>query len=290
MPAPAGSYGPILWVTMSTADLDGSVAAWDSGLGLVEVERGVLGEELATGYGAPGLAGARWALLGGRTGGIRLVETTAAEADDRPLASLGWAAVELSVIDADAICDRALSGGFARLGTPRALGSNPAIRAAQVAAPGGGAAYLTDIRAYEGRLDLYRARRPVDRAFIAVLASDDMERDRAWLEAEGIGQTVTDRAVEVPVLQDRLGLGPRETIRISSVQLAGGCLIELDAYPPGTPSRAGTGGWPAGVAMVTLAGPAAPPHGRPCPTAPYDGRTARVDRLPSGALLERVGP
>jgi hypothetical protein len=42
--------------------------------------------------------------------------------------------------------------------------------------------------------------------------------------------------------------------------------------------------------MVTLACPAAPPGAAPCPEPPYDGRPVRLDRLPSGALLERVGP
>jgi catechol 2,3-dioxygenase-like lactoylglutathione lyase family enzyme len=289
MTTPAGSSGPILWITLSTADLDASVAVWESGLGLSVVERGTLSAQLASCFGDTALDDARWALLGGRTGGIRLIETTAAEADAAPLASLGWAAAEFSVIDADAAWERAVSCGFSPLGAPRALGSNPAIRAGQVAVPGGGAAYLTDIRAYDGQLDLYRAARPVDRAFIAVLASNDLDRDRSWLEAEGIGETVTDRRVEVPVLQDSLGLSPGEATRISSVQLAGGCLIELDAYPQDTPPRACSGGWPAGVAMVALASPALPGALR-CDDAPYDGRLAQVDRLPSGALLERVGP
>lgn len=290
MTAEATSAGPILWITLSTPDLDASLSAWAAGLGLTVVEQGVVSDRLAGAYGAPALSGARWALLGGRLGGIRLIESAAGAEEDAPLASQGWAAAELSVADADAACGRAIGAGFRALGAPRPLGSNPAIRAGQVAVPGGGALYLTDIRAYDGPLDLWRAARAVDRAFIAVLASEDLDRDRDWLEAEGVGARVTDRPVKVPVLQDSLGLEEDETIRISSVQLEGGCLIEIDAYPEGTPQRRTREGWPAGVAMVTLATASAPDGARPCPEPPYDGRAARVDRLPGGAMLERVGP
>ncbi len=290
MTAEAISAGPILWITLSTPDLDASLWAWDAGLGLTVQERGIVSGTLAGAYGAPALSGARWALLGGRLGGIRLIETEAGADDDAPLASLGWAAAELSVADADAACGRAVRAGFGLLGAPRPLGSNPAIRAGQVAPPGGGALYLTDIRAYDGPLDLWRAGRAVDRAFIAVLATGEMEPDRDWLEAGGVGKKVTDRPVAVPVLQHSLGLAADATIRISSLQLAGGCLIEIDAYPDGTPDRAARGGWPAGVAMVTLATAAPPPGGQPRAEPPYDGRAAQVDRLPGGAMLERVGP
>ncbi len=290
MTADAISAGPILWITLSTPDLDASLSAWAAGLGLSVVEQGVVSDSLADTYGAPALSGARWALLGGRLGGIRLIESVAGMEEDAPLASLGWAAAELSVADADAACGRAIGAGFPALGAPRPLGSNPAIRAGQVAVPGGGSLYLTDVRAYDGPLNLWRAARAVDRAFIAVLATGDLDADRDWLEAEGVGAKVTDRPVKVPVLQDSLGLGQEATIRISSLQLAGGCLIEIDAYPEGTPGRRAREGWPAGVAMVTLASASAPPGARPCPEPPYDGRAARVDRLPGGAMLERVGP
>jgi catechol 2,3-dioxygenase-like lactoylglutathione lyase family enzyme len=288
MNAAVGLSGPILWITLTTADLAAALEAWCDRLGLPLVAEGVLSPALAARSGAPDLAGARWALIGGEVGALRLVE--APGAPPPPLATLGWAAAELSVSDLDAVHARALAAGFGPLGAPRGLGSTPAIRAAQLAPPGGGAVYLTDIRAYDGPLDLHRAAQALDRVFIAVLASPDLERDRAWLEAEGIGRTVTDRPVAVPVLQKVHGLAADETIRISSMQLAGGCLIEIDGAPPGTPPAPHIGGWPLGIAMVTLACPAAPPGAAPCPEPPYDGRPVRLDRLPSGALLERVGP
>jgi len=89
-------------------------------------------------------------------------------------------------------------------------------------------------------------------------------------------------------------------VRISSLQLAGGCLIEVDAYPAGTVSRTGQPGsipgsipgsmpgWVPGLMMVTLASQAPLAKGRHCAAPPYDGRLTQIDRLPSGALIERV--
>lgn len=280
--------GPICWVTMATPDLERSVKAWEAGLNLAAMLEGRLEQELAHSYDAPGLAGARWVLLGGRRGGVRLIEIDTESGPDRPLASLGWAAVELSVTDLDLVLDQARSAGFDILGQPRALGSNPSIRAAQMAVPGGGAVYLTDIRAYEGPLDLHRASQLVDRAFIAVLASGDLERDRGWLAAEGIGQIVTDRQVKVPVLEKSLGLEEGQEIRISSMQLDEGCLIEIDAYPRDSWSRTDKSQWQPGMVMLTLASPAPLARGQKCTSSLYAGCVRQVDRLPGGALLERI--
>lgn len=266
--------GPILCITIATPDLDRSAAAYAHAFGATRIDGGTVDPAMAEHWQAPAVAGRAWALL---TGGLRLVETAAADA--APLASLGWAAAEVSVIDADAVYDRACAAGCNPLGPVRQLGSTPAIRAGQIAGPDGAAFYVTDVSAYEGALDLSGATGD-GACFIAVLASGDLEADRAWLEDHGIGRRVTDRDIAVPVLRDTLGV---RSLRLSSLQLAGGCLIEIDGYPAATPRRALALGLPAGVAMLTLRGdvegPARPEHG---------GRAARVDRLPGGALLERV--
>lgn len=284
--------GPILWVTMSTSDIARSREVYGRALGFRTREEGRIAPEIAEVWEAPALEGAAWALIAPQDapadapGALLLVEAPCTPGAASPLASFGWAAAELSVSDADARVDDARAAGFAVLGPVRPLGSNPAIRAGQVAGPSGEALYLTDVRAYEGALDLHRAVHPADRCFIAVLASPDLEADRQWLEAAGIGRRISDREVAVPVLSDTLALAPGRKVRISSLQLAGGCLIEIDAYPEGTPSRESAGGWPCGVAMVTLADDSI--VGRKVAAPPYGGRMVRVDRLPGGARIERV--
>ncbi|WP_306118926.1 MULTISPECIES: hypothetical protein [unclassified Roseitalea] len=284
--------GPILCVTVTTADLSTAVAVYNAGLGLVVVARGRITPALARLWDAPALDGAPWVLLAAKangaraTGGLRLVELACEPADGAPLASLGWAAAELSVIDTDARMAEACAAGFSELGAARALGSNGAIRAGQIAGPSGEALYLTDVRAYAGGLELCRARLPVERCFIAVLASGDLEADRAWLEDHAIGRRISDRPVDVPVLKRTMNLPDDHRIRISSLQLAGESLIEIDAYPSGVAERAGRQGWPLGVAMVTLV--AAIDGGEAIAMPPYEGRRVRMDRLPGGARLERV--
>lgn len=280
-------------MTLGAPDLGSACSAYSSALGFEQVASGEVGADQAALWGAPQLAGKPWALLApagadpAAPGALRIVGGVPHAGKGAALATLGWAAAELSVADADAHFADSLDAGFAPLGAPRALGSNPAIRAGQVEGPGGEALYLTDVRAYDGPLDLWRAGSSgAGRCFIAVLATDDLEADRAWLEEQGIGQRISDRAVPVPVLRSTLGLGEEEVIRISSLQLAGGCLIEIDAYPAGTPRRATDGGWPRGVAMLSIADPRATGPSRPEP--PYLGAAVQVDTLPGGALLERI--
>ncbi|MCC6008575.1 MAG: hypothetical protein JJU40_12975 [Rhodobacteraceae bacterium] len=288
----AAFSGPILCMTLGAPDLGAALSAYESGLGYLPVAEGEVDGALAALWGAPALAGRPWALIAPRgqgpdaPGALRVIGDIPHAGEGAALASLGWAAAELSVADADAHVASALAAGFAALGAVRPLGSNPAIRAGQVAGPGGEALYLTDVRAYDGPLDLHRAGHGVDRCFIAVLASDDLEADRAWLEERGIGRRISDREVVVPVLQARMGLKEGEALRISSLQLAGGCLIEIDAYPRGASGRNIADGWPCGVAMLSILDPRA--SGPTRPEAPYMGGQVEVSRLPGGALLERI--
>lgn len=256
------TLGPIHSVTIATTDLAASVAAYEAGFGFVTIERADLAADVAEVALAPALDGASTAWLvpapeaaATRQGGIRLIEVPGPLPDAAPLRSLGWAAAEFSVQDPDALVPRLEEAGFTLLGEPRPLGSNRAIRACQMAGPNGEGLYLTDVRAYAGALALHKARVPVDRCFIAVLATDALEDTRAVYEARPGASRVSDREVEVPVLRARLGLADGVTTRISSVAIGGDCLVEIDAYPTGTPARAmAAGRLPAGIGLVRFAG------------------------------------
>lgn len=291
MPGDPPMAGPILSATVTVGDLARSLRAYGDGLGLEPVWQGTIPTAVAAAWEAPALAGAMMAVLQPRDaaadapGAIRLV----APADGLPgrpvpLASHGWAAAEFSVIDPDALLPTACAHGFECLGPPAPLGSNPAIRATQIAGPDGEVFYLTDIRAYDGALDLHAATRPVDRCFIAVLATPNLPAERRALERAKVGRRVTDRPVTVPVLNRSLGLPADTMTRISSLQLADGCLIEIDGYPDPLPSRPMLGDWPTGVAMITVADPQAP-----APVAGSPIALGRIERLCAGARLERVG-
>lgn len=283
--------GPILAATIATTDLGRAVAAYGAGLGFRPVADGTVPAALARAWGAADLAGARWSLLApdgqASPGALRLVTVPGPRRDARPLSSLGWAAAELSVADPDSLIPDLEGAGFRVLGPCRPLGSNPAIRAMQVAGPDGEVLYLTDIRAYDGALDLYRAERPVDRCFIAVLAAPDLDAARGWYEARFSVDRVSDRQVPVPVLTSAWGQGSDQAVRISSLQLAGGCLIETDGYPSETPPRPRSGGLPLGIAAMSFLTDGA--GGTPIDMPPYDGRPVAVHRGAAGELIELVG-
>jgi len=281
--------GPILHATIACRDLDRSLAAYRSLLGWPICDAGAISGAVAGFWRCPDLAGARWAMLGPdetALGCIRLVEIGAAS-PPVPLTTTGWAAAELSCADLDGLAATAPMAGFRVLGAPAPLGSNPAIRAMQLAGPDGEVLYLTDIRSYDGALDLYRAGRAADRVFIAVLASTDLEAARGFYENRYAAPRISDCEVAVPVLRAAQGLGGSATHRISSLQLAGSCLIECDGYPAASAPRGRARGLPLGVAMITAAGPAGA-AGRVLDDAPYGGAAAVLATGAAGEWLEIV--
>ncbi|MGW5410996.1 VOC family protein [Actinomadura geliboluensis] len=253
-------------VTVVTADLDAAVAAYRDGVGL---EPGA--EHRVSGGPVPELEGRRSVVLSGTGAGgaVRAVEIPGARSPE-PLTTLGWAAAEILVADADEATARARAAGLRVLVEPRPVGAGGGLRAAQVAGPAGEGVYLTQVdRAPEG-FTLPRPSGPVGPVFIAVLASGDLETSRAALEERLPARRVTDHRLPVRVLNAQLGRPEGTLHRISTLQLPGECAVEVDQYPadvsaaPGrrSPSDGGIvlvtlrGGGPAGVWNVPGAGAA----------------------------------
>ncbi len=240
--------GPIAWSVVRVPP--GRPAAWQALTGWTAHHRAV-GDRLARMLDAD-ISELPMTVLSppAGVGGLLLIEAVGTIA---PLRSLGWAAAELSVADLAAVATRAAQHGFTLIGPPRALGSTASIAACQIVDPGGAAIYCADVRAYAGKADLTRAVEPVDRMFIAILATNDLAASRAWY-AQRFGVTpISDHAVPIPVLSSAWQVDPATPWRISSQQLAGGCLVEIDQYPPDAPPRArDTRGLAGGVAAVAF--------------------------------------
>jgi hypothetical protein len=267
--APAGWR---LWATVGVADLAAAEAGY-AGLGFLPAWRGRVPEAAAQRWGAPACAGRAAALLAppGQGGGVRLVETASPPAP--PLATLGWAAMELASNDLDAMRGRLTGCGFRLLHGPAPLGSTPAIRALQATGPAGEAIYVADLTLYDGAFDLIRPARLLEGMFIAVLAAPDLPAARAFHVAALGAETRSDSRVAVPALNLARGLPPGQMHRISTSQLPGGCAIEVDEALL-SPRRTAPGELPAGIAIVTLA------RGLPLPDSPA--------RCLSGAAGERI--
>lgn len=240
-----------LWATVGVPDVPAAVAAY-AGLGFLPAWRGTVPEAAARRWGASACAGRAAAVLAppGQGGGVRLVETASPPA--LPLATLGWAAMELASNDLEVMAERLSASGFRLLHGPAPLGSNPAIRALQATGPAGEAIYVADLTRYTGAFDLIRPSRVLEGMFIAVLAAPDLPAARA-VHVEALGaETRSDSRVPVPALNLARGLPEGTAHRISTSQLPGGCAIEVDGAP--LPPRAiARGDIPSGVAIVTLA-------------------------------------
>lgn len=277
MPVPW--LGPILLGVVSVPDVDRAAAAYRAGLDFVQIDAGRIDPATAARWRAPGVADARYAVLApsSRVGGaVQLVETPPSPPGYAPLRTHGWAALELAVADVD-VALAGLTGDFTVLGEPRPLtgAAAPALRAAQVAGPAGEVLYLTEIR---GELPPFALpRSPVsgaDGLYVAVLAVRDLVRTRAWWEDMFPVRRCSDRRAAISVLNRAFDLPATRTHRLSSLQLSGRAVVEIDEYPEAAESRPmPTGLLPPGVALVVLGAPV--PPGRP-----------RVLMTPERAMLE----
>lgn len=247
--------GPLHTVTVVVGELGRALAAYRDGIGLVPCGSGRFPTAVADGWVRPVLAGRRWVELAApgddRPGAIRVIELPGVEAPT-PLTTLGWAAAELVVADADVATSRARAAGLEILAEPAPVGSGGGLRAVQVAGPAGEALYLTEVRQAPPGFDLPHATAPVGCVFIAVLASADLERSRGTLERELGACRVTDHGLPVRALNRAFGLPPTTQHRVSSVRLAGASAIETDQYPALAAARPETDGVTGGVVAVSV--------------------------------------
>lgn len=269
--------GPLGVVTVVVRDLDHALSVYREGIGLMPGNGGRVPATRAVDWARPGLAGRRWVRLVApgdeRPGAIRVIELPDVEAP-RPLTTLGWAAAELVVADADDAASRAQAAGLEVLAEPAPVGAGGGLRAVQVVGPSGEALYLTEMRQAPPGFDLPDAVAAVGRVFIAVLASSALERSRAVFEAELGACRVTDHDLPVRALNRSFGLPPETRHRISSVQLDGASAIETDQYPAPVAVRPEADGVTGGIVAVSV-----------CASGPR-----RVLAIPAagGALLELI--
>ena len=253
------TIGPIVCISIPVPDLDGAAALYTEWFEYQEQARGNFPNGIVIRQNLPKLAGRAWRYLtpsasDSLLGGLRLIDAGPIPSTSSPLTSIGWAAAELSVMDVDGLAARLARSPLKIIGPPHALESNAAIKAMQVAGPYGEVFYLTDVRAYEGPLSLTSATCPIDRTFIAVLATHDLDTARDFYETRYATRRISDHEVTIPVLNHAFDAPAGSRFRISSQQLAGGSLIEIDEFPLTAKRRALLScGLPTGIAMVTLA-------------------------------------
>lgn len=246
----------IKMATIGAPDVDQLANWYGTWLDYGVIERGVVSNQLAESWGAIASAGRPYVLLGPASG--EDVYLRAVEIDPVPefktLTTWGWAAVEITVSDVDAVMKRLVGSPFKTLGVPRALTASSPIRAMQVLGPAGEVVYLTDNVGDRAATNHPEPKTLIDRIFIMVLAGPDKTALKDFylntfdLDDQG------DLEMPVKVLSDAQGLPADHAYALSVlVTSERGNKLELDQYEPQFAERPGPSDQlPPGVAMTTF--------------------------------------
>ena len=250
--------GPILAATITVHDLHSTEKRYLSVLGLQKIEEGVVTDEQALSWGAPGMAQRHFVILqpqSGEAGWIRLIEGNKVRTY-RPLGHYGWSAIEIIVRDTEEVHRRMQKSDFQIIGEPRPLSSSPDIRAMQVLGPDGEVLYLTNVPiGASPRHQLPVAISDVDRIFIMVLGTPDFsythETYSSLFNLLKTTQTMRGRNF----VGDGYGLKDEgQDLRMSTIQLNDCSLIQVDEMQLAATERpCRDGELPPGIAMVTFA-------------------------------------
>jgi hypothetical protein len=284
--------GRIHGVTTTASDLGAVEDAYSRYLDYRTVDKGVVGESTAIGWGAPLTAGQDCLVMMPASGDntyLRFVKQDLPHGY-KAMTTFGWNATEILVADTDALEARLRGSPFRISHPPKELTGLPDIRAMQGLGPAEEMLYLTHVQRPVAGYDLPVAKSFVDRCFIAVVAGPDMAALIAFYSGVLGNRANKAHYTPVDVIADANG-APRDTLYgHGTIPLGNGSLVELDEYPaPAVPRPVEEGQLPPGMAIVTFA----------CPDfARYEGRLVappRVAEMPpfagrlSGTLIGAAG-
>ena len=181
------SLGPILWATIAVPDLERAAAAYHGLLGYVPLASGIDPEGDWRLVGPPG---ATW-------GGVRLLEARGAPLPP-VFRTLGWAAIEILVADADAIHERCRRvDGFEVLQAPAGVGGGSTLRALQARGPGGEGVYLTQVLRPSELFHLPSLAEGEHRVYVVVAGTHDVEAVRAFFRRRFGVEHRTDHGLQI---------------------------------------------------------------------------------------------
>lgn len=290
--------GRIKMATISAPDLAASEKAYSEHLGYEVVERGTVDAAMAASWGAPKQAGSPYMIMAPASGAqvfIRFVENAAVPAY-KPLMSFGWAAIEITVKDADDLHERLKDSPFKIIGVPTWMDFSDAIYPMQVVGPSGEVIYLNQVNKNLPDFDLPLAQSFVDHIFITILATPDMQKGVdfyrnafGWQQGNSydVPYSVINKAFKFPV----------DRCHKLSMNCVGRIVNnEVDQYPAETITRPKNEGMlPPGTAMVSfitksldnakttfITKPAAHKG------VPYQGRRAATCIGSAGELVEMI--
>ena len=131
------AFGPLIAATLVAPDLDAAAGAYTTCFGYEVRARGSITMLLAEAWTLPRSGGASQIVLGPANGAaveIRLIGGPE-HPDYEPLRTYGWASIELTVADVDALALTLKDSPFTIIGQPPDLDFSDAIRAMQLRGP-----------------------------------------------------------------------------------------------------------------------------------------------------------
>jgi hypothetical protein len=281
--APAApTLGAIRAVTITAADLAVVESAWTTYMGYRVVSKGLLPKQTVEGWGAPGLAGKPFLILGPESGEptlLRFVEQPTPEKFDFD-GTYGWRATEITVQDSDKLYARLKDSPFKVRGPPQFVPTYTYLKALGAVGPAGERLNLTWIT--EKRPDLAEAKSFVGRCFITTQAVPDLAAALEWYHT-----TFGNEASPIRQLPN---------FKLAVVKLSDSTKIEVDSHNGvGRVRERIGGGLPPGVALVSFECRAFKRHRKsflapPAPGAlePFHGKRVGTLLGTGGELIELI--
>lgn len=292
----------IVMVTILVSNLGDTEKAYSDYLDYDVVERGKVSKVLAENWGAPSLSGERCILMQPESDEnvyLRFIQDPQ-KRTAIPMQRTGWNATEILVEDPDALAEKFKNdpdSPFKIIGGPDYLTDKQNVKAMQVFGPSGEMVYLTNIiDPSKSAFNLGRATSFVDRVFIMVLGTHDVQETKQWYETTLGEEVLGPYDYKITVLSKTYDL-PEDTIYpLSMIQLPSQFMLEIDQYPEAAIDLNNMeNNLPPGILMVSfltdevdgLVSKAIDPPDN-VKFSPYNKRETLVLRGNSGELIELI--
>jgi hypothetical protein len=247
------SLGPSLSATLVTPNLDRTTRAYCDFLHHHVHSSGTISAEQAFQWKLESMAGASMVWLANELEEpwLRVIEQADADVPD-PFWHSGWFSLEVGVKEVDSLREGLDDSPFSIIGEPANLDVSDDIRAMQLVGPSGELLYLTQVNAKVPPFDLPFARCAVDRLFIPVLLSPDRDSSLATYE-QFPGTSGMKFETKITVINQARKLDIDQRHLVSTIQLRGKHLIEIDQLDGLSMRPASPGSLPTGIGMITFA-------------------------------------
>ena len=287
-------------VTVMVKSLEITELVYQSELSYKLIHKGVVSEDMASGWGTKNITGRPFLLMGPTNNEavyLRFIESEEFDKNFRSLKTFGWNAIEILVRDTEKIFLTMKDSQYFRIvGKPVYISDEKSIKAMQVLGPSNELIYFTSIEKPEKTgLMIKEASTEIDRIFIMILGVDNIESLRRYYSEKFNIVTSDPAPYRIRTLSNEHGLPIETKFPLSIAKLSDKSLIEIDEYPKASIYRETKANeLPPGIAMVSFYVDSIPnnlPFISPVTAnkePPYNNRKSAVIRGAVGELIEII--